>query len=94
MAREWIDGIKASGYDVRGDLDDLRPRRTEGPAPRHWDPEDVIDTAAAATAELLVEITQLRRENARLERRQLSVRNVARALRSRWRRLFRRSRSA
>lgn len=83
MAREWIDGIKAAGYEVHGDLDDLRPRRTEGPLPSHWDPADVIDTAAAATAELLVEITKLRREIARLERRQLSVRNVARALHNR-----------
>lgn len=90
LAREWIDGIKAAGYDVRGDLDDLRPRRVDGPSPSRWNPEDVIDTAAAATAELLVEITHLRRENARLERRQLGARNIARAVRNRLRRLLRR----
>jgi hypothetical protein len=91
MAGEWIDGIKAAGYDVRGDLDDLRPRHPSGPRPGRWSPEDVIDTAAAATAELLVEITELRRENARLERRQFGVRNIARGLRNLLRRPFRRS---
>jgi hypothetical protein len=90
MSRAWLDGIKSAGYDVRGDLDDLRPRRTDGAAPGRWSREDVIDTAAAATAELLVEITQLRREVGRLERRQLSRGNVSRALRNRFRRLRRR----
>ncbi|MGH3454852.1 MAG: hypothetical protein ACRDPQ_18340 [Nocardioidaceae bacterium] len=90
MAQEWIDGIKSAGYDVRGELEDLRPRRAEGPWPGRWSRDDIIDTAAAATAELLVEITQLRREVGRLERRQLNRRNVTRALRNRTRRLVRR----
>jgi hypothetical protein len=94
MAQEWVDGIKSAGYDVCGDLDDLRPRRSDGTAPGRWSREDVIDTAAAATAELLVEITQLRREVGRLERRQLSRGNVSRALRNRLRRLRRRRQPA
>jgi hypothetical protein len=91
LAAEWIDGIKSAGYDVRGELDDLRPRRADGPWPGRWKAGDVIDTAAAATAELLVEITELRRDISRLERRQLSARNVRRGLRNRVRRLLRRS---
>jgi hypothetical protein len=90
MAMEWIDAIKSAGYDVRGDTEDLRPHRTDGPWPGRWSADTVIDTAAAATAELLVEITQLRRENARLKRRQLTPANVRRALRNRLGRLPRR----
>jgi hypothetical protein len=91
LASEWIDGIKSAGYDVRGDVEDLRPRRTDGPWPGRWSADDVIETAAAATAELLVEITQLRRDNHRLQRRQLTPANVRRALGNRIRRLRRRA---
>jgi hypothetical protein len=90
LASEWIDGIKSAGYDVRGELDDLRPRHADGPWPGRWRSQDVIDTAAAATAELLVEITELRRETSRLQRRQFTLRNVRRGLRNRVRNLRRR----
>jgi hypothetical protein len=93
MAQEWVDGIKSAGYDVRGELDDLRPHQTDGTWPGRWKRDDIIDTAAAATAELLVEITQLRREVGRLERRQFTRRNVTRGLRNRARDLTRRRKS-
>jgi hypothetical protein len=93
MAQEWVDGIKSAGYDIRGELDDLRPHQTDGTWPGRWKRDDIIDTAAAATAELLVEITQLRREVGRLERRQFTRRNVTRGLRNRARDLTRRRKS-
>lgn len=62
LAERWIATIGERGYDVRGDLEELRPRVTEGRAPDDWDPDEVSDTAAAATAELLLEVARLRRE--------------------------------
>lgn len=63
MATSWVDTITARGYDVRGDLSELHPAAdAEGRTPDDWDPEEVIDTATAATAELLVEVARLRRE--------------------------------
>ena len=94
MAQQWVDGIKSAGYDVCGELDDLRPHRTEGTWPGRWKRDDVIDTAAAATAELLVEITLLRREVGRLQRRQFNRRNVTRAVRNRARELTHRRKPA
>lgn len=64
MAEEWIETITERGYDVCGDLAELRPQATVGRAPEEWTADEVIDTAAAATAELLLEVARLRREAA------------------------------
>lgn len=67
LAESWMEQVSARGYDVRGDLADLRPVAVDGPAPQDWDAGDVINTAAAATAELLLEIAGLRRTVASLK---------------------------
>jgi len=95
LAEQWIEDISAAGYDVVGDLDELRPRHGDGPGPDDWTDAQLIETAAAATAELLLEVAELRRQSrwapsslrrnlARLHRRAgWSPRNVRRALRGR-----------
>ena len=85
LADRWIEDINAAGYDVVGDLDDLRPRHADGPGPDDWTDAQLIETAAAATAELLLEVAELRRTAGDLQRRQdrWSPRNVGRALRRR-----------
>lgn len=65
LAQRWIETITEKGYDVCGDLVELRPRRSDGRAPEDWNADEVIDSATAATAELLVEVARLRREAAR-----------------------------
>jgi len=63
IAEGWIIEIDERGYDVSGGLAELRPQWTEGSrAPDDWEPDEVIDTATAATAELLLEVARLRRE--------------------------------
>ncbi len=62
LGTRWTQTITERGYDVRGELADLVPAPTEGPEPDDWEAEDVIDTATAATAELLLEVARLRRE--------------------------------
>jgi len=64
LAEQWIATVQERGYSVHGDLAELRPRVTDGRAPDDWDADEVIDTAAAATAELLVEVARMRRESA------------------------------
>jgi len=61
LAESWIATINDRGYDVCGDLAELRPRVSEGRSPDDWENEEILDTAAAATAELLLEVAQLRR---------------------------------
>jgi len=87
LAETWIATINDRGYDVCGDLTELRPRVTEGRSPDDWETEELIDTAAAATAELLLEVAQLRRrrpappdERERRRRRRV-LSGVARRLR-------------
>lgn len=65
LAEQWIATISERGYDVCGDLTELRPAPVDGKAPEDWEADEVIDTAAAATAELLLEVARLRREAAR-----------------------------
>lgn len=80
VAHSWVDDIVARGYDVRGDLSDLVPRRVEGPAPTDWTEAELVDTSVAATVELLGQIAALRSEVDELRRRHdlLSPRGVAR----------------
>lgn len=82
LAERWIQDISDSGYDVVGDLDDLRPRHGDGPGPDEWTDAQLIDTAAAATAELLLEVTELRRtvNHLRWRRARWSPRGLGRAL--------------
>lgn len=68
IAREWIDHVDAAGYDVRGDLHDLMPRHLDGPSPTDWSTTELVETSVAATAELLAEIGDLRRELEALRR--------------------------
>jgi hypothetical protein len=60
LAEEWIGHIKDRGYDVRGDLDELRPHRREGGAPSRVSERAVADAAVRATADLLVTVAELR----------------------------------
>ncbi len=85
LAERWIQDISAAGYDVVGDLDDLRPRHGDGPGPDDWTDAQLIETAAAATAELLLEVAELRRSVDHLQQPppRWSPRNVGRALRRR-----------
>ena len=63
QAEILIGGLAASGYDVIGDPDELRPRpaREPGaPVPRARQPDPVLDAAVAAAAALVV--NQYRKE--------------------------------
>lgn len=81
LADRWIRDLSAAGYDVVGDLEDLRPRHGDGPGPDDWTEAQLVDTAAAATAELLLEVAELRRTVAGHQRwRRVSARHVGRAL--------------
>jgi len=82
IAEEWISEIDERGYDVSGSLAELRPRWTEGSrAPDDWEPNEVIDTATAATAELLLEVAQLRRDASARRRTEGTVRRLLDAAR-------------
>jgi hypothetical protein len=59
LSEEWIQQIKRQGYDVSGDLDDLRPRHRKGALPNASSEADVAEAAVQATAELLLEISRL-----------------------------------
>ncbi|MGY2872996.1 hypothetical protein ACVW00_000186 [Marmoricola sp. URHA0025 HA25] len=56
LAQEWVDGIRAAGYDVAGDLADLLPdpahfaRGVAGP-----DDAELLDAATRALADLLAD---------------------------------------
>jgi hypothetical protein len=56
QAELLISGLTASGYDIAGDLDDLRPQLVTGPrlSPTAEPPEQVLDAAVAACAALVV----------------------------------------
>lgn len=85
LANRWITDISTAGYQVTGDLDDLRPRHEDGPGPDDWTESQLIETAAAATAELLLEVAELRRTVDDLQPRpsRWAPRNVAHAIRRR-----------
>ena len=59
IADDWIDVIRARGYDVRGDLEELRPRHRDGQVPRAARDKDINAAAVRATAELLLAVTDL-----------------------------------
>jgi hypothetical protein len=85
IAQQWIDDIRARGYDVRGDIGDLSPQHLDGPAPTDWTSTELVDTSVAATAELLAEVARLREQLAaeRRRRSRLSPRRAASAVRRR-----------
>ena len=70
-----------AGYDVRGDLASLVPVAPAGPGPHpdDVDPRDQVDSAVAATAELLLEVQRCRAEVARLEAENARLKNEAQA---------------
>jgi hypothetical protein len=82
LGDDWIEQIKLRNYSVSGDLDDLRPRHRDGARPQAVSQEDIADVAAQATAELLLEIAQLRKPSAvaRVNMRQAASRTVYAAL--------------
>ncbi|UYM07101.1 hypothetical protein [Solicola gregarius] len=53
MADNWISSISEHGYDVVGDLDDLRPRVPEF-EPDSWDADRALSASAEATVDLLL----------------------------------------
>ena len=55
----WVEHIKQRGYNVCGDLDDLRPRHLQGLPPDAASEADVAETAVQATANLLLELSRL-----------------------------------
>lgn len=60
LAGRWIDAVKAGGYDVSGDLEDLRPVRGTGPGPGDWDEEAVASVGTEASVSLLAQLAALR----------------------------------
>lgn len=60
LADEWITAIRDGGYDVSGDLDDLRPRPPKDGSDTPAE-ADIVAAAVASTADLLLEINRLRR---------------------------------
>jgi hypothetical protein len=59
LAERWIAHIKERGYDVRGDLEDLRPRHRAGSPPSSVSEQAIADAAVRATADLLVAAAEL-----------------------------------
>lgn len=65
---EWIERIEKAGYDVVGDLDELRPQPAEEGVDRPRVPvREGRDLALDAVAVLTAEVARLREENAELE---------------------------
>lgn len=83
LAERWIRAVKDGGYDVVGDLDDLRPSTAAGRTPADWDPEELNEVGARASAELLIaytrlcrELTEVRAERARPQQPQRRLRRL------------------
>ena len=68
ISEQWIQHITAQNYHVCGDLADLRPRHREGALPNTVSEADVAQAATEATANLLLELTQLTRPREMLRR--------------------------
>jgi hypothetical protein len=66
LAEHWVAEVKARGYSVHGDLDELLPRVSDAgaPTPDGVDPNEEAELAAAAVADLLVERDRRRRRAA------------------------------
>lgn len=69
VGERWVKEIDQAGWTVHGDPAELLPAAPAGPAPHpdDVDPRAQVDSAAAATAELLLEVHRCRAEIARLE---------------------------
>jgi hypothetical protein len=70
LSEAWIEVLSARGYDVRGDLDELRPDRTAPPFSDPDDPDrdDLADAAVEAVVTLLDEVARLQGTERRLSR--------------------------
>lgn len=62
VGERWIDTVRKGGFDVVGDLNDLRPVREEGPGPDDWTESDVASVGVAAGAEVLIAYARTRGE--------------------------------
>ena len=68
VAEAWIESLGGTGYDIRGDLDDLRPQRRPGTDAGSVAAEQIADTAIQATADLLVWIADETRQGPGIDR--------------------------
>ena len=69
-AEQQIAAIRAGGYDVVGDLDDLRPRATAGStAPHEVTDAELLDASGRALVVVSRELAQMTRRNKRLASR-------------------------
>jgi hypothetical protein len=62
LAESWVAAVKQRGYDVIGDLDELRPSAVERPFtdPDRPDTDQVLDVAVLSTVTLLQQAASLR----------------------------------
>jgi hypothetical protein len=79
-AHELVEHIRAAGYDVAGDLDELLPPDTGGAAPAEPAAADIADAAAAGIVGLLDRIGALEREIEELRERNAGQRRELDAL--------------
>jgi hypothetical protein len=66
-AKEWISAVQTSGVEVVGDFADLRVASTSVRGPDDVSPGDVLDAAAFATWELLLQVRDARTTIGRLD---------------------------
>jgi hypothetical protein len=87
VAERWIKEIDRAGWAVHGRLTDLLPALPDGrpPHPDDVEPGDQVETAVAATAELLIELQRSRADVTRLETENEGLRRKRRKLRKRLR---------
>ena len=69
VGERWVKEIDKAGYVAHGDPEDLVPVAPQGstPPPDAVDPRDLVESSAAATAGLLLEVQRCHAEIARLE---------------------------
>ena len=58
VADRWIDTLRTGGFDVVGDLNDLRPVRAQSPGPDDWTEADVASVSVAAGAEVMIALAR------------------------------------
>ena len=87
VGERWVKEIDKAGYDVQGDLASLVPVAPEedGPHPDDVHPRDGLDSAVAATAELLLEVQRGRADVARLDAENEKLRKKRKRLKRRLR---------
>jgi hypothetical protein len=81
MADEWVDFLTSGGFDIVGDLAELRPQHRPGGSPDESTARELADAAVWANAELLLLLAQ-----AQPRRQPPRVRGVVGALGRRMRR--------